>query len=134
LVVRDEDELRMLRHLADHLGEAADVRVVERRVDLVENAERRRIDEEQREDQADGDQRLLAARQQGDAVEALARRTNDDLDAGLQQIVLVGEHELALTAAEQARENLLERLVGARERLGEARARGAVELLDRALE
>src|SRR5215470_18431383 len=69
LVVGDEDELRAFAHLADHLTEAADVGVVERRIDLVEDAERCRVDEEEREDETDGNQGLLAARQQADGVE-----------------------------------------------------------------
>src|SRR5687767_11153955 len=40
-VVRDQDELRLVLHAAEHLDEAPDVGVVERRVDLVEQAERR---------------------------------------------------------------------------------------------
>src|SRR3954470_23015375 len=41
-VVRDEDELGMVLHRLEHLHESADVGVVERRVDLVEQAERAR--------------------------------------------------------------------------------------------
>ena len=43
LAVRDHDELRVVGHRADRLGEAADVGLVERRVDLVEQAERARL-------------------------------------------------------------------------------------------
>ena len=42
LVVRDEDELHALGHFLDGVAEAADVVLVERRVDLVQQAERRR--------------------------------------------------------------------------------------------
>src|SRR5450759_5486233 len=43
LVVRDEDELRLLGQLHEERREAVDVRLVERGVDLVEDAERRRL-------------------------------------------------------------------------------------------
>src|SRR2546428_384229 len=44
-VVRDEDELRPVEHAAQHLDEPSDVRIVERRVDFVEQAERARSEE-----------------------------------------------------------------------------------------
>src|SRR5947209_15253059 len=40
LVVRDDDELRLRRHLADQFDEAPHVSVIQRRIDFVENAER----------------------------------------------------------------------------------------------
>ena len=40
LVVRDEDELALGRHLAKKRVELSDVRVVQRRIDFVEDAER----------------------------------------------------------------------------------------------
>src|SRR3546814_10201189 len=54
LVVGDKQELYLLAHLRDHGGEAADVGLVERRVDLVEQAERRRVELEDREHQRHG--------------------------------------------------------------------------------
>src|SRR5262245_54789626 len=42
-VVRDDDELGAVEHGAQHLDEAADVGIVERRVDLVEQAEGARL-------------------------------------------------------------------------------------------
>src|SRR4051812_13522391 len=66
LVVRDDDELGGAAHLPDHLVVPADVRLVERRVDLVEQAERRRLDQEDGEDQRDRGERLLPAGEQVD--------------------------------------------------------------------
>ena len=40
LVVRDDDELRVVDELVQHLEEAGDVRFIERRIKLIENAER----------------------------------------------------------------------------------------------
>ena len=44
LVMRDHEELALLCHLDDQLIEAADVRVIERRIDLVEQEEGTRSD------------------------------------------------------------------------------------------
>src|SRR5690606_23423991 len=63
LVVGDEQELHLLAHLRDHRGEAADVGLVERRIHLVKQAERRRVEPENREHQRHRRHRLLAARQ-----------------------------------------------------------------------
>ena len=92
-VVRDQDELRVLLHALEHLDEPADVRIVERRVDLVEQAERARPVLEDGEHQRHRGQRLLAAREQLDALEPLAWRLRDDVDAALELIVLVEQDE-----------------------------------------
>jgi hypothetical protein len=61
LLVRDDDELRAVGVAAEQLDEAADVRVVERGLDLVEEVERARPREEEREEERDRAERLLAA-------------------------------------------------------------------------
>ncbi len=60
-VVRDDDELRIRLEFVQHLHEAADVRVVERRVDLVEQTERARLRQENSEQKREGYERSLAA-------------------------------------------------------------------------
>src|SRR6056297_754040 len=61
LVMRDEHELHLRRHFLDDVAEAADVGVVQRRIHLVEHAERRRVQLEYGEHQRDSGQCLLAA-------------------------------------------------------------------------
>ena len=102
LVVADEEELRALAHLADQLAVALGVGVVQRRVDLVEQAERRRVELEDGEHQRDRGQRLLAARQQVDGAVLLARRLRHHLHAGIEDLV-AGHHQPRAAAAEQAR-------------------------------
>src|SRR4051812_34285443 len=97
LVVADEQELRLARHLLHQLAEALGIGVVERRVDLVEQAERRRVELEEREHQGDRRQRLLAARQQVDAGVLLARGARDDLHAAVQDL-LAGHDQPRLAA------------------------------------
>jgi hypothetical protein len=103
LVVRDEEELRLRRHALDHLAEALGVAVVERRIDLVEHAERRRIELEHREHQGDRGQRLLAAGKQVDGAVLLAGRLRHDLDAGVEDL-FAGQDQPGLAAAEELRE------------------------------
>ena len=45
----DQHELRMLAHFFDHLVEAVEVSVVERRIDFVKETERTRFGQENRE-------------------------------------------------------------------------------------
>src|SRR5690606_8562653 len=89
LVVRNDDELHLLGHLADDLAEATHIGIVERRVDLVEQTERSRIQLEDGEDERHGRQRLLTARQQMDRAVPLARWPRHDGDARLEQILAV---------------------------------------------
>ena len=83
LLVRDDDELRAVGEAPQQLDEAADVRVVERGLDLVEEVERARPREEEREEERDRAERLLAAGEQREPRDLLARRLELDLDAGL---------------------------------------------------
>src|SRR3546814_3930864 len=106
---------------------AADVGLVERRVDLVEQAERRRVELEDREHQRHGGHRLLAAREQRNVRHALAGRPRHDRDAGVEQ-VLAGEFEVGMAAAEQARIDLLHARVDPVEGVLEAAAGLAVDL------
>src|SRR6185436_14720952 len=102
-------------------AEAADVGFVERRVHLVQNAEGRRVDLEDREEQRRGCEGALAAREQRKGLLALAGRAGQDLDsyaldavvgvaAAVAVVAAVGmdEQKLGLTAAEQSREAALE--------------------------
>ena len=62
--------------------QAPEVRVVERRLDLVEDVERARPGLEDRGQQRDRRERPLAARQQRQSLDLLAGRPHRDLDAG----------------------------------------------------
>jgi hypothetical protein len=127
LVVRDEYELHAARHLAHDFAEAADVVLVEWRVHLVEQAERRRVQFENREHERHRGERFLAARQLADGAVPLARRSRHDRDAGLEHVV-ADEFKVGVAAAEQPRELLLEAGVDAVEGVLETAARLAVDL------
>src|SRR4030095_1517425 len=83
LLVCDDDELRRLGVAAQELDEAADVGVVEGGLDLVEEVERARPREEEREQERDRAERLLATREERQPGDALAGRAELDLDPGL---------------------------------------------------
>ena len=65
-VMRDQQEPRAggVGDLADESAETVDIGVVERRVDLVEDADRRGVRQKNREDQCECRQRLLPTRSQ----------------------------------------------------------------------
>ena len=109
LLVGDDDELRAVGVAAEELDEARDVRVVERSLDLVEEVERARPREEEREEERDRAERLLAAGEEREARDALAGRPELDLDARLAALVLrLDEPQPALAAGEERRRDLLE--------------------------
>ena len=76
--VGDDDELGLVAEGMEVAGEALDVAVVQRGVDLVEHAERRGPDLEDGEIERDGDEGLLAAGEQRDGLDLLAGRLDAD--------------------------------------------------------
>ncbi len=126
----DDDELGGGGHLCDELCEAADVGLVERGVDFVEDAEGRGLELEDSDEQREGGEGLFSAGEQEDVLELLARRRGDDLDAGLVGVFGVGEAHEGLAAAEEFGEGdgevLVDDLVG----LVELDAGDVVDLLD----
>src|SRR5258707_4497774 len=99
------------RELLDDRAKAVDIGVVERRVDLVENADRRWVGEEDGEEQGERGERLLAARKQRQALQFLARRARHDLQPGGQRVLALIERKMRAAAAEQRDEELAEMLV-----------------------
>lgn len=71
--VGDDNELGAVRHAAQILRIARDVYVVQRGLDLIEEAERRGVDAQDGEIDRDSDQRLLAAGKRGQVLDDLAR-------------------------------------------------------------
>ena len=117
-------------HLVEQVAEALDVVIVERRVHLVEHADRRRIGEEHREDQRQRGQRLLAAGQQRQRRGLLAGRLGEDLQARFERIVVLDQLQFGGAAAEQLGEQPLEVRVDRRERGQQPLARLLVQADD----
>src|SRR6185436_14022902 len=83
---------------------------------------------EQRDQEGDRGQRLLAARQEGDLLQPLARGLRHDFDARLEHVLFVlQEAQLGLAAPEQRREADLEVSLDRAERLPEAIAGLAID-------
>ena len=118
-------------HRVEQVAEAFDIGVVQGRVDFVEHADRRGVGEEQREDQRDRGQRLLAAREQCQRLEALARGLGEDLEPGLERIVRIDQREMRLPALEQPGEQAAEMGVDRLEGGAQPLAALAVEIADR---
>src|SRR4051794_35518952 len=131
--MRDGDEARLglLAHLTQEIAEALDIGIVERRVDFVQHADRRRVGQEYREDQRQRGQRLLAAREKRHRLRLLAGRARHDVEAGLERILGFDELQFRRAAAEQQREQLLETRVDLLERGKQALAPLFVEIADR---
>ena len=131
LVVRDDEELGVDEELLELVNEPADVRIVKSGVELVEHAERRWLDHEDREEKRDCRHRALAAGKQRHALRTLARRTRDDVDAALKRILgVLEQHKPRLAAAEEPREHRLEVCVRLLKRLLEHLARSEVQVVD----
>src|SRR5207247_8626353 len=113
--------------------ETADVRVVERRLDLVEQVEGARPGEEEAEEERDRAERLLAAGEEREPRDALAGRAQLDLDAVL-AVVVLGEPQAPLAAGEQRRGDVGEMPLDGGERLGEASLDGLREVAAELLE
>ena len=79
----DDDELRPVRVATQQIDEATDVRVVERRLDLVEEIDGARPREEEGEQERQRAERLLAPREQREPRHLLAGGPQLDLDARL---------------------------------------------------
>ena len=129
----DKDELHLLGHLLDDVAEARDVGVVERRVDLVQQAEGRRIKLEDREHERYRGQRLLPTRQQVNRAVALSWRPRHDGDTRRQQ-VLPGKLQVGMAAAEEFREETLEAGIDLFVGLAKPGSRFAVDAADSTLE
>ena len=141
LVVGDDDEVRHIEERRERVAEALDIRLVERGVDLVEDAEGRRLRLEDRHEERDRGHRLLAARKLADDARLLARRLRADLDARVEPVGLAvlerKQVDVGAAAAEETAEHARrtrEGLAHALEGLLEARLAGVVELGDERLE
>ena len=108
LAVRYDDELRALRVLGEIIGKIADVRIVQRGLDFVQNAEGRGLEFEHGEENGDGRQRALAARQEREHLQLLSRRLRDDFDAACERFLRVFKPQLCASAAEKFRKCLTE--------------------------
>ena len=106
----DEQELRFLAHARHQLGIALGIGVVQRRIHLVQQTERRRVELEDRKHQRNGGERFLATRQQVNGLVLLARWLCNHLHTGVQNFV-AGDNQARIAATKQLGEHAAEVVV-----------------------
>lgn len=129
----NHDELGEGRHLPNHFIKTSDIGVIERRIDLIQQTERRGFDQENGKDQRHCGQGLFPAGQQGNVLQLFPGGLHDYIDTGFQKVFFVGQSQLRLTAAEQPGKNLLKFAVYQVKRLQKPAPRCLVNPLDRLL-
>ena len=112
-----KNELRVLAQLGNELGEPQDICVVERSVHFVQDTERAGSIMEYCNKKGECRQSLLTAGEQQHALQALARRLGDNVDAAFQHIPLVQKAQIALPSLEQHLKDIDEILPDPCERL-----------------
>ena len=126
----DDEQLGVLPQLLVDLQQPAEVGVVERGLDLVEDVERARARLEERHQEGHRHQRALSAGEQREPLDLLARGPGLDLDAGGEHVRGVGEHQPALPAGEEPRERRVEGLLDVGVGLAEDLLDPVVHVLD----
>ena len=104
----DDHQLGVGAELVDEGQEAVQVHVVESGLHLIHHVEGRGPAAEHREQEGQRGQCPLAAREQRQPLHVLAGRLGRDLDAGVEEVVGLGEAEASLAAREQRLEQQLE--------------------------
>ena len=119
--MRHHNELRTLRVFLQIIRVIPDIRIIQRSFNLVQNAERRGLQFQHREQNRNGGQRAFAAGEQRQELQFLSRRLGVDLDAAVQRVVRIHQLQFRMAAAEQPRERLGEVPLHLREVLDECR-------------
>ena len=117
--MRHNDELALIEEFAQDARESRRVGLIERGVHFIENAEGARLAPEDRQQQCDGRERLLAAGKERKRPQFLSWRPSGDLDAGFENVHAIFQDDIGLTAAEEFAEELLEVSANGREGFGE---------------
>ena len=97
----DDNELSSLAKQIYSRPEAVHVCLVERRINLVEHAERRRADAEDGEHKGAGGQRALATGEELQVLGTLSREAGMDLDTGVKNISRIGHCKLCPSTLEE---------------------------------
>ena len=126
----DDDELGCLAQVFEDGQQSPEVRVIQGGLDLVHDVERAGARLEDRDEEGHGREGALAAAQQRQALDLLARGLHRHLDSGGEHVVGVGEVNAAGAAREQDREDLVEGRPGVLERGAEDVLHLLVDLVD----
>jgi hypothetical protein len=104
----DDDDLCPLGEVTEKSVESYDVRVVQWRVDLIEDAERRRFDQVESQQEAHRQQCAFAAGKLVDGLNTLPFHAHHDLDLRRQGISGIAEHKVGFPALEEIGKDRIE--------------------------
>ena len=101
-VVGDDEKAgcRPPGNFLQEIADPGDVLIVERRVDLVENAYGRGIGEKDGHGQRERGQGLFASGQQGQHLQSFSGRAGHDLEPGLEGVVRIHQRQMGVPAPE----------------------------------
>ena len=127
--VGDDDELGLCRHVAQEVAEAANVRIIERRVHFVQQAEGRGVQAEEGEDEGEGGEGFFAAGEDAQVFDFFAGRAHSNGDAGIQYVAF-RPGEFGFAAAKEDGEEVGEMAVDDVQGFLQAAAGFVVEFVD----
>ena len=99
--MRHHNQLRTLTQLTNHLQQARQVAVIQRRLNLVQGVERRRARHINRNQQRQRSERTLTSGEQRQALNLLTRRARVNLHTRIQRIGRVVQLQVALASREK---------------------------------
>ena len=132
--MRHDNKLHLPEEMLEILRILADIDLIERRVDLIENTEGRRTQLQDRKIDADRDEGLLTAGERDQILDDLAGRRDLDLDTGFKDMLRIGQFQRSGAAAEEFDENLTEILIDLRKALLEDDAHIVCQLFNELLQ
>ena len=101
----NSDALGILIHSAQIIGKTRNIDFVERRLDFIQQTERRRIDLHNREINGNGNECFFSAGKQFQIRDNLSGRLHGNIDAGIEDILRVAQGKRGCPAAKQFFEN-----------------------------
>src|SRR5262249_11488372 len=131
LAMGDDNELSCRAHIPHHLGKTINVRLIERCIDFVENAERTRLVSKQRNQQRKRCQRLFSTREQQHILKLLPGRLRNDFYSGIYFFGAFEQSKFAVSSAEETDEGLLEARVDGLKGFLELSAADGIDFVDR---
>ena len=117
-------------HFIEQTAEAIDIRIVQRSVDFVEDADRRWPREKNGKDQGCRRQGLFAPRHQSQGSKPLSGGAGVDLEACVQRVLTIRQTKFGFAAFEQCGEQRSEMVIDRPERFQKTRSSLGVQFMD----
>ena len=132
--MRNHDKLRISCIIPQEIGKALNVGIIQRRVNFVQDTERRWLIAQKSKEQRDNRQRSFAAAHQIQALQFFAGWLDVDINTGIQQIIRLGEPQHRRTTAKYLDIALRKVFVDFGKGLLEAFSHTAVDFSDNSLQ